>query len=239
MITEDLSVVDKLKLLKDLGFDGVEPKTADAKANLKELVKASQSTGIEVHGVVNSSSPNLTEAIDVAKELGATSVLTVVPTDPNGSYLENYRERQTIIRNAIPHAEKNNIRILIENVWASFLIEPLSMLRFVEELDSSRVGVYFDVGNNIRWGYAEHWIEVLGSRIGKLDIKEYDRRLQNDEGLRAGFNTEIGDGSIDWKRVRDELERIHYSGWATAEVRGGDRARLADIAARMNRVLDL
>jgi hexulose-6-phosphate isomerase len=113
------------------------------------------------------------------------------------------------------------------------------MLRFVEELNSDAVGVYFDVGNNIRWGYAEHWIEVLGKSIGKLDIKEFDRKLQNEQGLRAGFNTEIGDGSVDWKRVRDELAKIDYTGWATAEVRGGDRARLADIAARMNRVLDI
>ncbi|MBI2478710.1 MAG: hypothetical protein HYV60_08785 [Planctomycetia bacterium] len=101
------------------------------------------------------------------------------------------------------------------------------------------VGAYFDVGNNIRWGYAEHWIEVLGKRIGKLDIKEFDRKLQNEEGLRAGFNVEIGEGSIDWQRVREELKKIGYAGWATAEVTGGGRERLADIASRMNNVLDL
>ena len=71
------------------------------------------------------------------------------------------------------------------------------------------VGVYFDVGNNIRWGYAGHWVEVLNKRIGKLDIKEYSRKLQNDEGLRAGFNVEIGEGSVDWSRVRDELATIN------------------------------
>ena len=30
MVTEPLSVMDKLKMLKDLGFDGVEPGTSDA-----------------------------------------------------------------------------------------------------------------------------------------------------------------------------------------------------------------
>jgi hexulose-6-phosphate isomerase len=239
MITEELSVIDKLKMLKDIGFDGVEPKTSDAQANLKDFIRASQVTGIEVHGIVNSSNPDIKSAIDVAREVGASSVLVVVPIDTQGSYLANYQARQQIIREAIPHAEKQNIKILIENVWASFLIEPIGMLRFVEELNSDAVGVYFDVGNNIRWGYAEHWIEVLGKSIGKLDIKEFDRKLQNEQGLRAGFNTEIGDGSVDWKRVRDELAKIDYTGWATAEVRGGDRARLADIAARMNRVLDI
>lgn len=238
MVQEDLSVLDKFKLLKDLGFDGVEPRvnTAEDRA---ALLKASEATGVKIHGVINSDNPFIDHAIDLAKYYGGTSVLLVVPPDPKGSYLENYQERQEIIRRAIPNAERNNIKLLIENVWRSFLIEPLTMARFVDELDSPMVGVYFDVGNNIPWGYAGHWIEVLGKRIGKLDIKEYSRTLQNEQGLRAGFQVEIGEGSVDWKRVRDELAKIEFSGWATAEVRGGDRQRLADIASRMDNVLDL
>ncbi|MCA9119048.1 MAG: sugar phosphate isomerase/epimerase [Planctomycetaceae bacterium] len=238
MITEDLSIRDKFQLLKELGFDGVELRTRD-KFDRGEALRASESTGLPIHGVINSSDPDIKSAIELAKYFGGTSVLVVVPTDAKGSYLANYKERQDIIRRAIPDAEKHEIKILIENVWASFLIEPLSMARFVDELDSPMVGVYFDVGNNIRWGYAEHWIEVLGKRIGKLDIKEFDRTLQNNEGLRNGFNVEIGEGSVDWPRVREELQKIEYSGWATAEVKGGGRERLAEIAARMNNVLDL
>jgi len=238
MIKEDLSILDKFKLMQDLGFDGVEPGTVE-KTNRAELRKASEATGVKIHGVVNSKNPDIKSAIDLAKYFDATSVLLVVPTDATGSYLENYRARQEIIRRAVPHAEKEGIKLLIENVWASFLIEPLSMARFVDELDSPQVGVYFDVGNNIRWGYAAHWIEVLGQRIGKLDIKEYSRKLQNDKGLRAGFRVKIGAGSVDWERVREELKKLDFNGWATAEVAGGDRQRLADIGARMDRVLDL
>ncbi|MEX0819401.1 MAG: sugar phosphate isomerase/epimerase family protein [Pirellulaceae bacterium] len=238
MVTEDLSIRDKFKMLKDLGFDGVEPRTRD-KFDRAEMLRASEETGLPIHGVINSSDPDIKSAIELAKYFGGTSVLVVVPTDPKGSYLANYQQRQEIIRRAIPDAENHGIKILIENVWASFLIEPISMARFVDELDSPMVGVYFDVGNNIRWGYAGHWIEVLGKRIGKLDIKEFDRKLQNEEGLRAGFNTEIGEGSVDWARVREELKKIGYTGWATAEVKGGGRERLADIATRMNNVLDL
>jgi len=239
MITEPLSVVDKLKMLRDLGFDGVEPGTSDAVKHRDALLKASQATGVAVHGIVCASNPDITTAVDVAKDLGATSVLLVVPTDAKGSYLKNYADRQDIIRRAIPHAEKQEINLLIENVWASFLNEPLSMARFVDELESPVVGVYFDVGNNIRWGYAGHWIEVLGNRIGKLDIKEYSRKLQNEKGLGAGFDVKIGEGSVDWPRVRDELAKINFTGWATAEVPGGDRQRLKDVATRMNHVLDL
>jgi hexulose-6-phosphate isomerase len=39
--------------------------------------------------------------------------------------------------------------------------------------------------------------------------------------------------------VRQELEKIDYRGWATAEVNGGERKRLAEISEQMDQVLDL
>ncbi len=153
--------------------------------------------------------------------------------------MQNYNETQAIIRKAIDHAEKQQVMILLENVWASFLIEPLSMARYIDELDSPMVGSYFDVGNVVRWGWPQHWIEVLGKRVKKLDIKEYDLKVAMNEGMRKGFDKPLGEGSIDWAKVREQLAAINYQGWATAEVRGGDQERLSDIASQMDRVLDL
>ena len=73
----------------------------------------------------------------------------------------------------------------------------------------------------------------------KLDIKEYDLKVAMNEGMRKGFAKPLGEGSVDWAKVRAELQKIDYRGWATAEVRGGDRQRLAEIAKQMNTVLDL
>ncbi|MCA9083008.1 MAG: sugar phosphate isomerase/epimerase [Planctomycetaceae bacterium] len=242
MITDKLTTIDKLKMLRDIGFDGVEaraqldPTKAD---EIKELADAREKTDFPIHGVVNSSNPDIRGAIDQAKMLGANSVLHVVRYDQSIGYLQNYQETQEIIRRAIDHAEKNEVYILLENVWASYLIEPLGMARFIDEINSPWVMSYFDVGNVVRWGWPQHWIEVLGQRIKKLDIKEFDLNVAMNEGLRKGFGKPLGEGSIDWTKVRDELRKIDYRGWATAEVPGGDRAHLADIAAQMNRVLDL
>lgn len=58
------------------------------------------------------------------------------------------------------------------------------------------------------------------------------------DGLRKGFEVEIGEGDCDWPAVRKALKEIGYTlGWATAEVSGGDRDRIAEIAKRMNDVL--
>jgi L-ribulose-5-phosphate 3-epimerase len=242
MVTGKQSVEDKFRLVKDLGFDGIETRTklaAADKAVVKSYAAASEKTGLPIHGLIHSSNPDLIGAIDQAKFLGATSVLHVVRYDQKISYMQNYNETQAIIREAIARAEQQQVMILLENVWASFLIEPLGMARYIDELDSPMVASYFDVGNVVRWGWPQHWIEVLGKRIKKLDIKEYDLKIAMDEGMRAAFNKPLGEGSIDWAKVREQLAAINYSGWATAEVRGGDQTRLAEIANQMDHVLDL
>ena len=242
MIAEDLSVLDKLKLLRDIGFDGVEARSmlkANQKQLFKDLLAAQEKTEFPVHGIVNSSNPDIDGAIEQAKALGATSVLHVVRYDRKIGYMQNYRETQEIIRKALPAAEKNEIFILIENVWASHLIEPLGMARYIDEIDSPWVRSYFDVGNVVRWGWPQHWIEVLNHRIQKLDIKEYDLQIAMNDGMRSGFSKSLGEGSIEWDKVRSELAKIKFEGWATAEVKGGDRVVLADIAQRMDRILDL
>ncbi len=241
MIEGDLSVEDKLKLAKDVGFEGVEVSAGLSKKDglaPKDLARASEKIGVAVHGLVGSA-PDLTSAIDEAAIYGATSVLHVARPNPKGSFMENYKSTQDLIRKAIPNAEKRRIYILIENVWNTFLIEPLTMARYIDELDSPYVKAYFDIGNVVRWGWPQHWIEVLGKRVVKIHIKEYDLNVAMKEGMSKGFNCPIGKGSIEWDRVRAELEKIDYRGWATAEVNGGDRKRLAEISEQMDQVLQL
>ncbi len=238
MIRERLSVLDKFKLLKDLGFAGTEIHVT-TKVDREEVRRAVEATGVVVHGFLNSTRPDLKHAIDSARFYGATSVL-VVPgkVDKQHPYEQVYRQQQARLRAALPYAERHGIKLLVENVWNNFLLSPLEMARFIDELESPAVGVYFDVGNVVYIGWPEQWIRVLDKRIGKLDIKEYSRKKQFDEGMRKGFDVKLGEGDCDWPAVRQALRDIGYtSGWATAEVRGGDRKRLAEIAERMDRVL--
>ena len=239
MVDRSLSIEDRFRLAKDVGFEGVEV-TRHARGDETEpqvLAQASEKVGIPIHGVVNGSYPDLEAAINDASTYSATTVLHVVRTDPEIPYMENYRRTQELVRAAIPHAEKKKVKILIENVWATFLIEPLTMARYIDELSSPWVKAYFDVGNVMRWGYPQHWIQVLGKRIDKIHLKEYSLKVAMKEGMGKGFDFPIGQGDINWARVREELKKIGFQDWATAEVSGGDRQKLADISAQMDRVL--
>ena len=113
------------------------------------------------------------------------------------------------------------------------------MARYIDEFDSPFVKAYFDVGNVMRWGVPQQWIEVLGKRIGKIHVKEYSLKTAMNQGMIKGFDFPMGQGDIDWKRVREELAKISFHGWATAEVRGGERRRLAEISAEVSNILAL
>lgn len=252
MVSEGETLTDKLKLVKELGFDGIELNSPGL--NRDEALKAQDATGLPIHGLVDSvhwkqtlsdlnpevraqGVAGLRTALQDAKALGATSVLLVPATvSKEVSYADAYQRSQVEIRKVLPLAEELNIQIGLENVWNNFLLSPVETARYIDEFDSPMIGAYFDVGNVVRYGWPEHWIGALGKRIIKLDIKEYSRKLQNEKGPRAGFQVELLEGDCDWPAVMAALREIGYQGWGTAEVRGGDRKRLADIAERMDRI---
>ena len=252
MIGSGASIEEKFRIAKACGFDGVEL-DAPSTWNRGEIQAAKEAAGIEVPGVVLSShwqkpfnhpdsavrkeaKADLERAIRDCKAVGGSSVL-VVPAVVNEAmpYEEAYQYAQREIRELVPLAEELSIDIAFENVWNNFLLSPIEAARFCDEFESERVGWYFDIGNIINYGYPAQWIETLGNRIKKLDVKDFSRTKRNDEGLWKGFGVKIGDGDANWPSVCKALDEIRYSGWATAEVAGGDEARLTDIANRMDR----
>lgn len=254
MVEEDLSVEGKFRLLQSLGFDGVELSSPND-LDRDEVLAAKEVVGLPIHGVVDSvhwqktlSDPDpavraeglggLRTALDDARAYGASTVLLVPAVVNKGvSYEDAYRRSQQEIRKVLPMAEDYGVRIAIENVWNMFLLSPMECARYLDEFESDWIGWYFDVGNVVNYGWPEHWIRTLGHRILKLDIKEYSRAKRDQEGPYAGFRVGLGEGDCDWPAVVGALDEIGYEGWATAEVPGGDAARLADIAERMDRIL--
>ncbi len=253
MVQVEGSLTDRFALLKKLGFDGVELDSPGGPP-VEEVLAARQATGLEVHGVVDSvhwqkplSHPDaavrregiegLERALRDAKAWGASTVL-LVPAVVNAEigYRAAYERSQACIREVLPLAAELEITIALENVWNNFLLSPIELARYVDELESPWLGSYFDVGNVVRFAWPEHWIEVLGSRIKKVDVKEYSRQKQQDEGLWKGFRVELLEGDCNWPKVMAAFDDVGYQGWFTAEIPGGDAERLREIAARMDRI---
>ncbi len=253
MVNVPGSLKDKFQVLKELGFDGVE---LDSPSGLKaeEVRAASEATGLPVHSVVDSihwnktlSHPDeavrleglegLKTALRDSKAFGGTSVLLVPGVcNKEVSYEQAWERSIPLIKQALPLAEELQIDILLENVWNNFLTDPKETARYIDELGSERVGAYYDVGNSVRYASPVEWIKVLGKRIRKLDIKEYDLELGKSKGWYEGFKPELLEGGLPWHDVMVALQELGFSGWATAEIPGGDRQRLQNIAERMDRI---
>ena len=252
MVKAGNTLLEKCKLLKELGFDGVEL-NAPGPYPAEEVKKCKAETGLDVPGVVDSvhweqrlTDPSeevrtkglaaLKEALQYCKEIGGTSVLLVPGrVTPDATYEQAWERSVAEIKKATPLAADLGIDILIENVWNDFLTEPKQMADFVDACEAKMVGAYFDVGNTVRYSPPHEWIPILGKRIKKLDIKDY-KKVPAGGNPGAGFSAKLLEGDVDWPKVMAELQKIGYYGWGTAEIQGGDRVWLTDVAARMDKI---
>lgn len=238
--SKNLPLLECFQKLRECGFEGVEPSLSHVPEDrVDEWIAASKASGLIIDGTVGARANTLEPGIDLTHKLGGDSMLVVMSYDIKAPLKPQWDAARDRLKAAASHAEKRGVKILVENVWNTFLISAFDMARFIDEIGSPWVRVHLDIGNQMRWGVAEHWVEVLGSRAQKLDVKEYDLARAMSEGMRKGFETPLGEGSINWPAVRAELANIRFTGWAAAEVKGGGWDYLADVARRMDKVLDL
>ncbi len=146
MVRTEGTIREKFKLLREIGFHGVE---LDSPSNLDrdEVLRAKDETCLAIPGVIDSKhwskpfshpDPNvraegrraLEIALHDAKAYGATTVL-LVPAVVNKevSYDDAYERSQIEIRKVLPLAEDLGVKIAIENVWNNFLLSPLEASR--------------------------------------------------------------------------------------------------------------
>ena len=248
MIKHEGSIEDKFNLIKKLGLQGVEVDSPSG-LNQAEAKAAAEKTGIVIHGVIDSvhwrdtlSSPDadvrakglaaLNGAIEDAAFFGCDTVLLVPGVVKDDVTFEQCYERsQAEIKKALPLAEKHKVKICIETVWNNFITKPEHLISFVDDLKSPWAGAYFDCSNMLKYGVSSaEWIRKLGKRLVKFDFKGYSHK---------NSWCKIGEGDEDWPEVLKALGEIGYDGWATSEVGGGGEKELADITARMKKVLGL
>ena len=252
-----LTLVQRLRMAADAGFDGVdfdqagEWTEAEARAAVKE-------SGVFVHCAINHAHwkqrltsaneaeraqgrANIEHCLRVSHAAGGSGVLIVIGQGSDGpTDVIEERARQEI-RAMLPLAAALGQMILIENVWNRMMYDhdgvpeqgPEQFIRFVDSFTSPWVGMYYDIGNHWKYGQPGEWIRAFGHRCAKLDIKGFSRK--------SGKFVDITspDDDLPWDQVRKGLADIGYHGWATAEVGGGDVARLTIVRQQMQKAFGL
>jgi L-ribulose-5-phosphate 3-epimerase len=252
MLPKELSYAERFALARSAGFDGIEMQTISNPDEAAEILAAAKATGLRIHSVMNadhwrfplSSSDGATVAQSVAgmatslrnAALWGADVVLLVPAvvDAATSYGDAWTRSQQVIRERLlPMANDLKVVIAVEEVWNKFLLSPLEFARYVDELDSPRLKAYFDVGNIVFYGFPQDWIRVLGRRIVKVHLKDF--QLDRPNGRFSWRN--LGEGDIDWTAVRRALTEVGYAGYVTTEVASGDASYLKDLARRVDRFL--
>jgi len=252
MLPKELSYADRFALARSAGFDGIEMQTVSNRDEAAEILAASKATGLRIHSVMNadhwrfplSSSDEATVARSVAgmetslgnAKLWGADVVLLVPAvvDATTSYGDAWTRSQRVIRERLlPIANELDVVIAVEEVWNKFLLSPLEFARYVDEFDSPRLKAYFDVGNVVFYGFPQDWIRVLGRRIVKVHLKDF--QLDRPNGRFSWKN--LGEGDVDWTAVRQALGEVGYAGYVTTEVAGGDASYLEDLGRRVDRFL--
>ena len=208
-------------LAKKIGLDGVQISlgtVADAVQLCKPEVQrayleAVKRTGLgigsvaigEMNRVPLKSDPRaaqwLSDGIDVCKAMGIKILM------PACFYKGDLDMRKTaeidhvvgVLKEAAPKAEKLGITIGLESYLSA-----KDTLTILDRVGSPAMQMYYDVGNSTDKGYDIYQeIPIVGKRIREFHFKD------------AGHMP--GQGRIDFKKVRQALDKIEYSGWIQLE----------------------
>lgn len=245
---------ERFQMAVDAGFEGIEYQSIIENEEVELVAESAKQAGLIIHSVqtldhwyhpLTSDDPSevrkgvqaTLSALENARKWNADSLL-VIPgfVTATCSHAAAWERSKTVIKEQIlPVAKDYNVVLAIENEWRGFLPSPSEYARFVDEFESPFVRAYLDIGN-IFFGYPEHWIRELGSRIIKLHIKDF---TLDPPGRKFGW-APPGDGAVPWTAVKGALVDIKFNGWATsAEVHPTMQLRIINaLARRGERIID-
>jgi len=143
----------------------------------------------------------LADSIDAGKALGLPNIMPACfgPGDLDMANTKEIDQVVRVLKGAARKAEKEGMTLGLESYLSAE-----DNLKILERVGSPALKVYYDVGNSTDKGRdVLREIPLLGKLICEFHFKDANFRL--------------GQGRIDFKKVRKALEKIDYSGWIHIE----------------------
>ncbi len=210
-----------LEVAKEIGLDGVQVNMGWDGDGLhlrrpevqKEYREAARARGLDIPSIAIAEMNNvplatepraaiwLLDSIEVAKALGAKVILLAFfgRGELKAKDAQAMDRVVGVLKEAAPRAAKAGVVLGIENYLSAE--ENAAVL---DRVGSPAVQVYYDVGNSTDKGYdISKEIRSLKGRICELHAKDGPSLL--------------GKGRIDFRKVREALDDIAFSGWIQIE----------------------
>jgi hexulose-6-phosphate isomerase len=254
-----------LEPLKKNGFEGIQlgvwdqvgeltlrTSTEDATA----LGKTCRDAGLEPHSIYGGigffradaedrkrGMDDAKKTLDLAAAIGAKTIL-IHPgqLSPSVPYDDCWKLAVDGLNALKEKAESTHLRLGLENVWNKFLMSPLEFKRILDEVNSTAIGIWFDIGNVVVFGYPEQWLRILGKKpIVGLHIKDFKRGPNDHFGTYDGF-VPLFHGSVNWPAVMKEMTAIGLDDYLVTEVSLGRQpfpAAIRELSGQLDTLLEL
>ena len=206
---------------KEIGLDGVQINMGSVGNDIhlrkpevqKAYLAAAKRTGLgigsialgETNSVPLKSDPRaaqwLADSIDVCKAMG---VPIIMPACFGNGDLDMAKTAEIdhlvkVLKDVCPKAEKAGIAVGLESYLSAE-----DCMKIVDRVASPAMKIYYDVGNSTDKGRdVLKEIPLLGKLICEFHFKD--------------ANSMLGEGRIDFKKVRKAIDQIGYSGWIQIE----------------------
>ncbi|MBQ4329733.1 MAG: sugar phosphate isomerase/epimerase [Lentisphaeria bacterium] len=162
--------------------------------------------------------------IQIANWIGAETILVIPgatrvawePDRPVVSYKNAWANATASLKELLPVAEKLNVNLALENVWNRFLLSPMEWKFFLDQFNSEKIGIYFDIANCCIYGRPQDYVEILGSYVKAVHVKNFEET--DCAGGLHGFGDDICKGEVDFDALKKALTAINYTGPLTAEM---------------------
>ena len=223
------------EVAREIGLDGVQVSlgTAGNKMHLRQpqmqqaYLAASRKSGVEIASLAIGELNNiglksepvaaiwLLDSIEVTKALGAKVVLVAqfykgeLKDDKPG-----VDRTVSVLKELAPRAEKAGVILGLENYLSAE-----ENLEIVQRVGSPAVQIYYDVGNSTDKGYDIYKeIRMLKGQVCEFHAKDGKYML--------------GQGRVDFKKVREAMDEIGYRGWIQIEA-AAPRGLVADYKSHL------
>ncbi len=264
---KDMSFEAGLGLLKKAGYQGIELwlgerqwfQMSTTDAQLRQLFARIQDAGLEVSDVANSldweenvsardaakrdaAFRHIQRQIEAAQIFKCDAILVVAGlVTSEAPYNEVYSRTVDSLQKLGQVAERARVKIGVENCNSEqkFLLSPREFYVFLNDVNSPWVGIHLDVGNIHDTGFAEQWIQMHGTRITRMHMKDVHKHRGRCGEQSVYTNIFLGDN--DWRAIRTAMTNVGYDGWLIAEME--ERYRFApdqqvyDTSAALSRLI--
>lgn len=234
-------IYECIKLFKAIGYDGIEVRVAkngqiDSETVTNEetarIYAAAQAEGMEFASLVSYYQDfagdevsagviaNLKRVVEIAAILHCPIVRVYGGTEahvhPELWFNDVWSRTVSGIREVAEYAARFGVKLAIETHVGSLTMSIRDALRMVEDIGMANVGILFD--------YA--WVELAGVEFGREAVRKAaghifhvhvkDWKLENRIPLKK-TSCLMGEGTVAWDEVLDELKKIGYTGYVSDE----------------------